>query len=88
MSKVRFQKYNYSRGVYKTSIHAFRHTYAKNYIQQGGSSLKLQRLLGHSTLDITQKYVNLYSNDLKEGYDDVSILNKLNKKNNGFNRKR
>lgn len=81
-------KYNYSRGVYKTSIHAFRHTYAKNYIQQGGSSLKLQRLLGHSTLDITQKYVNLYSNDLKEGYDDVSILNKLNKKNNGFNRKR
>lgn len=35
---------------------------------------KLQRLLGHSTLDVTLNYVNLYSEDLKEGFDKHSVL--------------
>ncbi|KAB7663385.1 tyrosine-type recombinase/integrase [Bacillus sp. B1-b2] len=67
-------RYNKKRGVEKTSIHAFRHTFAKYYITSGGDSFKLQRLLGHSTLDVTLNYVNLYSEDLKEGFDKHSIL--------------
>ncbi|MEW5553190.1 tyrosine-type recombinase/integrase [Peribacillus frigoritolerans] len=67
-------RYNKKRGVEKTSIHAFRHTFAKHYITSGGDSFKLQRLLGHSTLDVTLNYVNLYSEDLKEGFDKHSIL--------------
>lgn len=69
-------RYNKSRGVIKTSIHAFRHTFAKHYITSGGDAFKLQRLLGHSTLDVTLNYVNLYSEDLKEGFDNHSILSK------------
>lgn len=67
-------RYNKKRGVEKTSIHAFRHTFAKHYITSGGDAFKLQRLLGHSTLDVTLNYVNLYSEDLKEGFDKHSIL--------------
>ncbi|MBY0099451.1 tyrosine-type recombinase/integrase [Mesobacillus maritimus] len=40
-------RYNKNREVEKTSIHAFRHTFAKYYITSGGDSFKLQRLLGH-----------------------------------------
>lgn len=56
-------RYNKKRGVEKTSIHAFRHTFAKHYITSGGDAFKLQRLLGHSTLDVTLNYVNLYGTD-------------------------
>lgn len=67
-------RYNKKRGVEKTSIHAFRHTFAKHYVTSGGDAFKLQRLLGHSTLDVTLNYVNLYSEDLKDGYEKHSIL--------------
>jgi len=70
-------RYNKKRGVSKTSIHAFRHTFAKHYITTGGDAFKLQRLLGHSTLDVTLNYVNLYSKDLKDGFDKHSILANL-----------
>ncbi|WP_445486423.1 tyrosine-type recombinase/integrase [Niallia sp. 03133] len=67
-------RYNKRRGVEKTSIHAFRHTFAKHYITSGGDAFKLQRLLGHATLDVTFNYVNLYAKDLKEGFEQHSIL--------------
>ncbi|WP_227936460.1 tyrosine-type recombinase/integrase [Alkalihalobacillus deserti] len=67
-------RYNKKRGVERTSIHAFRHTFAKHYITSGGDAFKLQRLLGHSSLDVTLNYVNLYSKDLKDGFDNHSIL--------------
>ena len=46
--------YNKSRGVDKTSIHLFRHTFAKKFLLDcNGNALILQKLLGHSTLDMT-----------------------------------
>lgn len=69
-------RYNKQRGVQITSLHAFRHTFAKNYIMNGGSAFKLQRLLGHSTLKVTQMYVNLFSTDLKQDFEKFSIVEK------------
>ena len=44
-------RYNTRRGVQKTSIHLFRHTFARKYlIDCGGDAFTLQKLLGHSTL--------------------------------------
>lgn len=70
-------KFNKSRGVDKTSMHAFRHTFAKMWVMNGGDVFKLQKILGHSTLDMTRKYVNLYGADLKVGFDDISPLNTI-----------
>ncbi len=67
-------RYNISRGVSKTSIHLFRHTFAKNFILAGGGMVQLQALLGHSTMDMTRHYVNIYGLDLKR---DIERLNPL-----------
>ena len=41
-------RYNTRRGVQKTSIHLFRHTFARKYlIDCGGDAFTLQKLLGH-----------------------------------------
>lgn len=59
------KRYNEARGVKITSIHAFRHTFAKNFVVTGGNAFKLQQHLGHSSLTVTQNYVALYGNDLQ-----------------------
>ena len=46
-------RYNTRRGVQKTSIHLFRHTFARKYlIDCGGDAFTLQKLLGHWLLCI------------------------------------
>ena len=71
------RNYNLNRGVMRTSIHLFRHTYAKYYIVAGGEATHLQRLLGHSTLAMTNHYINLYSTDLQKNYDKFNPLDNL-----------
>lgn len=66
--------YNISRGVSKTSIHLFRHCFAKNFILAGGGMVQLQALLGHSSLDMTRHYVNIYGLDLQRDFDRLNPL--------------
>lgn len=68
------EKYNRSRGVEKTSIHLFRHTFAKNYIMNGGNPAKLQKLLNHKTIHMTMHYVNLYGEDISSDLDTFNPL--------------
>ena len=69
--------YNRKHEVTKTSVHAYRHTYAKLMIMNGCDVFKLQKLLGHSSLEMTRRYVELYSIDLKQGYDEINPLDRL-----------
>jgi integrase/recombinase XerD len=69
--------YNLARGVDKTSLHLFRHTYAQFYIKAGGDPFRLQKLLGHSDLTMTRRYVALYADDLKESYDRLNPLEQM-----------
>lgn len=69
--------YNHSRGVEKTSMHLFRHTYAKLYIQAGGDPFRLQKLLGHADLTMTRRYVALYADDLRANYDALNPLEQM-----------
>jgi len=71
------RRYNLSRGITKTSVHLFRHTFAKNYILAGGGMVQLQAILGHSTLDMTRKYINLYGNDIQRDFDRLNPLNHI-----------
>ena len=78
--KFAVKRYNLRRGVTKTGVHMFRHTFAKMYIVAGGNAFVLQRLLGHATLDMTMKYVHLFSNDLSNNYDRYNPLENLTNK--------
>lgn len=73
------KRYNIARGVTKTSVHLFRHTFAKNFILAGGGMVQLQALLGHSTMDMTRHYVNLYGLDLQRDYARLNPLDNLMK---------
>lgn len=68
------QKYNKSRGVQKTSIHLFRHTFAKDWILAGKDILMLQKVLGHESIQMVQHYANLYGRDTRNAVNDNSIL--------------
>jgi integrase/recombinase XerD len=55
------------------TIHAFRHTFAVNYLRRGGSVFHLQKVLGHSSLEMT-RYANLVTEDLQAVHERVSLL--------------
>ena len=58
-------------------IHSCRHTFAINYLRQGGSVFHLQKALGHTTLDMSRRYANLLTEDLQQMQQKVSILNRM-----------
>lgn len=68
------RNYNLRRKVERTSIHLFRHTFAKLYHKNGGDIVNLQHLLGHSNINITMQYVKLLGEEVADNYD---ILNPL-----------
>lgn len=70
--------YHVKRGVNKTGIHRYRHTFAKKWITKGGNVVTLQKILGHSSLQITQNYLNFLISDIKSDINEYCILNDFN----------
>lgn len=70
-------EYNKRRGVKTTGIHRYRHTFAKQWILSGGNVVSLSKLLGHSSLDITQNYINLLVSDVAKQVDELNVLDKF-----------
>ena len=56
------------------TLHSFRHTFAVNYLRRGGSVFHLQKVLGHSTLEMTKRYCNLVTSDLQAVHQRISLL--------------
>lgn len=61
----------------KLGPHTFRHTFAVEFIRNGGDAFTLQRLLGHSTLDMTRRYVHLAKSDLAAAHKRFGPADKL-----------
>lgn len=72
------QRYNIKRNVNLTSVHAFRHTFARRYILNGGDAFRLQKILGHSDLTVTKQYIAMFGGDLKNNFDTVCPLDSIN----------
>lgn len=46
------------------SAHSFRHSFASHLIESGVDMFKVQKLLGHATLETTKIYINFYSTQM------------------------
>ena len=69
------RKYNIKRGVDRTSMHLFRHTFAYLAIKNNMDIIRLQQLLCHSKLETTQRYLQSFGfEDLKENYERYNPL--------------
>lgn len=69
------RKFNLKRGVDRTSMHLFRHTFAYMSMKNNMEILRLQQLLCHSRLDTTEKYLRSFGyEDLKDNYEQYNPL--------------
>lgn len=55
-------------------IHILRHCFATHYLETGGDIFTLKRLLGHSSIASTTRYLHLLSADLPECSSPLDLL--------------
>ncbi len=53
----------------RLSPHTFRHTFATRAVSAGMDPIRLQRVLGHTTLTMVSRYVHFGKSDLLRGWD-------------------
>ena len=61
----------------RVSPHTMRHTFATQYILNGGDAFSLQKILGHSTLDMVKIYVGLANRDVTLLHRKFSPMDRL-----------
>ena len=61
----------------RVSPHTLRHTFATQYILNGGDAFSLQAILGHSTLEMVKIYVRLANRDVALQHQRYSPIDKL-----------
>ena len=53
--------------------HTLRHSFAINLVRGGTDLRRVQLMLGHTSLSITQVYLQFNDNDLREAYEKVAF---------------
>jgi len=55
-------------------FHDLRHTFASHWVAKGGDIFKLQKILGHSTIAMTQRYAHLTPSAFESDYARLTTL--------------
>lgn len=59
------------------SFHAFRRKFARSYVKNGGNLFYLMKALGHTSLTMSKRYVEVETDDLKEMHSKTSLLSRI-----------
>jgi integrase/recombinase XerD len=61
----------------RVTAHALRHSFAVEYLRQGGTIGRLKKIMGHASVETTEKYAEIVDEDVREEYNQLDIGNDL-----------
>jgi len=66
--QIMVKKYSKRAGINNKQVspHTLRHTFATNFIKQGGNVMHLKEILGHASVSTSQIYITLALKDVKD----------------------
>lgn len=67
----------------RVSPHKIRHTFASMFIRSGGSPFVLQRMLGHSDIAMSLRYVHMTGDDVFQEHKKYSPMERMEKRRRG-----
>ena len=75
--KLLFSRLAKTSGVKRLHAHLCRHTFAINYLLNGGDIFSLQEILGHTSLDMVRHYLHFTSSQIRIQHNKYSPMDKL-----------
>ena len=72
-----YRQYTKDRGINKSNIHGLRHTFAREWFLNGGDVVQLSKILGHSTLAMSEHYMNIYADMAKDRFVQYNPLDNI-----------
>lgn len=75
----RIKKYAKIAGItgVRCSAHTFRHTFAIDFLRNGGNTRALQEILGHSSYAMVKRYTHMVESDIKSAHQQYSPGDRL-----------
>lgn len=61
----------------RVSCHSLRHTFARNYVLNGGDIVSLMRIMGHKSLHMAQLYTEMFQTDISRQHDKFSPIRSI-----------
>jgi integrase/recombinase XerD len=75
----RVKRYTVKAGISgrRLCVHSLRHFFALSFLRNGGDLMALQKLLGHSSLEVVRNYVNMTDDDSLSAHRRASPLDRI-----------